>query len=319
MKQLYLLLVIFFYACDTHELTEGIEDADYIPFEVSYNPLYFDVDTTYFEFSKSIKVVNAIEEASGLAQGRVNLDCYYTHNDRGHSNIVYLYNSQAEQLGRFRLGMAWSIDYEDISNFTSQTGEHFLYVGDFGDNPLNRDWYEIHYFKEPEAPADKDFYVVLDDVKTIKYKYLPSKEIEETYPNYDCEAMFVEPETNHIYLFTKAATNCLVYRINYPFLEDEQNEAEYLGKIKINGQKVTAADISKDGTKILIKTYETVFYWERDHSESIVDLLQTEPLRVPYVGEVQGEAICFTTDGGYLTTSEKDKNVHPSFNFYKQK
>jgi hypothetical protein len=78
-----------------------------------------------------------------------------------------------------------------------------------------------------------------------------------------------------------------------------------------------AGDISRDGTKILIKNYFSIYFWERQQGESIPQALQRSPKRLPYVPEPQGEAIGFNSDGSaFFTISEKRFNVQPTLYRY---
>lgn len=322
MKRLYYIILFFCLCplltfCKTDETKPEIPE-EYQPFDVSYTPFDIQIDDSFYQFDYVIPMQNYIPEASGIVEGRVNPNKYFTHNDRGHANFVYLFGKEGDRLGQFRMVGAGSIDYEDISNYTDADGKHYIYVGDIGDNPLNRRHYNIYVFEEPDASnLAKGFNEDINEVEKVRY-YFPDPEDETGHLSYDTEAMFVEPGTNDIYLFTKSPTNSYVYRVNYPF-DDEMNEAEYLGRIRISGEKVTAADISADGKKVILKTYETVFEWSRTLDTPITNMLQTTPTRLPYIGEVQGEAICYLSTGGYITVSEIKNSVLPQFYFYKEK
>ncbi|MCW3120953.1 MAG: hypothetical protein JWQ38_445, partial [Flavipsychrobacter sp.] len=95
-------------------------------------------------------------------------------------------------------------------------------------------------------------------------------------------------------------------------LSFEANETRVLtkrAKLHIPGFKpfkyVTAADISKDGKQILLKTYENVYYWQRKSGEHVWETMQRNPKELHYEVQKQGEAIGFTADGkGYYTISE---------------
>jgi hypothetical protein len=70
---------------------------------------------------------------------------------------------------------------------------------------------------------------------------------------------------------------------------------------------LTAGDISHDGSMIILKNYLYAWHWERNLNESVADALKRPGMRVAYMPEEQGEAICFTRDDrGYITTSERE-------------
>ena len=81
-----------------------------------------------------------------------------------------------------------------------------------------------------------------------------------------------------------------------------------------------AADVSRDGSQILIKNYLQVFYWTRQANQSLSEALQAPPLRLPYVPEPQGEAIGFNFKGdAYFTLSEKRNGIVPTLYRYPKK
>ena len=68
---------------------------------------------------------------------------------------------------------------------------------------------------------------------------------------------------------------------------------------------ITAGDISRDGSEIIVKSYGNIFYWKRKNGESVVNCLKETPKILPYKPEPQGEAIGFCHDGqSYYTISE---------------
>jgi hypothetical protein len=76
---------------------------------------------------------------------------------------------------------------------------------------------------------------------------------------------------------------------------------------------VTAADVSRDGTEVAVRTYDHVLLYDRDPSEDIAQVLEDQkPVMGPVPDEQQGEAIGFFPDGrGYVTTSEgTDQFLH---------
>src|SRR5690606_29355526 len=93
---------------------------------------------------------------------------------------------------------------------------------------------------------------------------------------------------------------------------------EYVMSLPI--PKVCAADISPDGSEILIKNYTQIYYWRRTGDETIEETLKKDPVNLPYTTEPQGEAITFDRDGkGYYTLSEENNNKKPFLLFYARK
>ncbi|MBS1528384.1 MAG: PE-PGRS family protein, partial [Bacteroidetes bacterium] len=70
--------------------------------------------------------------------------------------------------------------------------------------------------------------------------------------------------------------------------------------------KATGGDISPDGTEILMRTNELIWYWKLPAGTSITQGLLSQPEVAPYANnEPQGEGIGFAADGsGYYTDTE---------------
>ena len=99
----------------------------------------------------------------------------------------------------------------------------------------------------------------------------------------------------------------------------DQGEAFLTEVGKLPFTSVVAADISQDGRKILIKTYLSIYYWERNIGESVEEALTRAPIELPYAPEPQGESIGFTADASaFYTLSEKRFEYVPVLYRYPQ-
>src|SRR5690606_1376893 len=80
---------------------------------------------------------------------------------------------------------------------------------------------------------------------------------------------------------------------------------------------ITSADISVDGTEILVKNLLNVYYWRRRPGETVPEALNRRAIRLPYRPEPQGEAIAFSNKGnGYYTLSEAVLGLDAILYFY---
>jgi len=269
------------------------------------------------EVSGDIQVPD-IREASGLAASPTFDHSFWTHNDSGGSPIVYLISATGQLRGKVLIKGANNRDWEDIDIGPGPDANvNYIYVGEIGDNNARYDEKRIYRFPEPEKVSGSDVTDTVYNADIIRFVYPDGPR--------DAETLFVDPLTKDIYILSKRETSVNIYRAAYP--QDTENviTLEKLGTLPIEaeniGDQIVAGDITKDGMEILLKSYNKVYYWQRnDVSTSIVDLLQSEPTELPYTPEPQGEAITFATDNsGYYTLSEKRFTEQQRLYFYKRK
>ncbi len=245
-----------------------------------------------------------ISEASGIAAGQKNPGVLWVHNDSGGSPIVYAMSTNGKHLGEYIIQGIANRDWEDIAVAPgSISGQSYIYIGEIGDNDAKFNTKYVYRIQEPQvdtltAPAS----FMLSGVETIRIKYPDG--------NRDAETLLVDPTTKDIYIISKRESNPVVYRILYPQSLDEENVAEKLGTLNILFP--VAGDISMDGSEILVKNYhplhtnENIYYWYRRAGHTIWDALQDTARIVPYEPEIQGEAVCWDSDGlNYYTVSEE--------------
>ena len=255
-----------------------------------------------------------IVEASGLVASQKNVGALWTHNDSGGNPKVYLINDRGSTIATYVLAGATSRDWEDIAIGPGpQEGETYVYVGEIGDNNAQYPIKKIYRFVEPEV-SENGVTDTIRQVDTIRVVYPDGAR--------DAETLLVDPWTADVYILSKRERYVNIYRDAFPQRTTALDTLEKLGQIPREQvgilEQLVGGDISSDGKEILLKSYIQVFYWHRnDEQTSIVDLLQTEPQRLPYTPEPQGEASGFADDSsGYYTLSEQQSGIKPHLYFY---
>ncbi len=241
-----------------------------------------------------------IDEASGLAASRSHHHILYTHNDSGGEPLIYMIDTLADYRGKIRLNGVHNRDWEDIAVGPGPIeGKNYVYVGDIGDNYSKYDQLFIYRFAEPDILGEN--LDITPEKITLKYPDGPR----------DAETLMVDPWNGDVFILTKRDSSNVLYRAKADQLEN--GKTTVLEKImKLPVTMSTAGDISLDGTQILIKNYWVVYYWQRDKGQSIPDVLNSDPVLLPYNPEPQGEAIAFLPHGNtYFTLSEKKLRVEP--------
>jgi hypothetical protein len=267
-----------------------------------------EADTSLFYKQQSLGSVSGeLDEASGLVASVTNPGYLWTHNDGNNPSEIYLINDKAETVMTCRLKRAWNDDWEDITIGPGpEPGVNYLYVADIGDNGAKNRFKRLYRIKEPILAEGKH---VLDDVEKILIE-LPDG------PR-DSEAIMVDPISKNFYIISKRERSVRLYEIKYPFVNDTI-QAVKLGKLPFTD--IVAANISPDGSEVLIKNYGEIYYWKRQGDEPIVDVLNRKPINIDYDREPQGEAIAWKLDGsGFYTLSESKIIVGGNLYFFKRK
>ena len=305
-------------------------------------PLVFNGDTvewnTEYErvYVGDLKKAAGLVEISGIACSRVTpgyiwmesddySDCIIATNDKGTARVKLV--NLTPRVGRS--------DWEDMCGGV-YNGKNYLFIGAFGDNNASTGKYKIVYLEEP----------AIGDVKS---QTIAPSVINFQYPGgikHNAESMMYDNVEQKLYIITKVYYDvCQVFSLDMSLdYGDELQTLEYvcdLGKSddigkgmfieeKANGQKdttilaykgfhlATAADISPDGSQILIKNqnntaqdhgqeYSWVLLWKREQNESIGDALKRQPQAIhSYEQEWQGEAICWLDHNVFFTVSDDD-------------
>ena len=94
------------------------------------------------DFEKPV-IVGRIEspdvtESSGIAASLCQPKVFWTHNDSGDDAFIFAMGENGKNLGTYRVTGARNSDWEDIASYKSPDGTCYLYIGDIGNNKLER-------------------------------------------------------------------------------------------------------------------------------------------------------------------------------------
>lgn len=248
-----------------------------------------------------------LEEASGLVASAAHPGYFWTHNDSGNGAELFLIDSNAQIVATMPLANVRNRDWEDITLGSGpEPDKTYLYVGDIGDNNAQYPFKIVYRLEEPSEVENK----VIEKLDTV-YIQLPDG-------TRDSESLMIDPISSRMFIVSKREDSVRLYQFSNTWKSGDTLTAEL--KIKMPYNLTVAADISVDGSEVLLKNYDHVYYWKREGSESIADLLQQTPLELRYKPEKQGEAIAWSRDGkGYYTLSESSTHERARLLFYKRK
>lgn len=243
----------------------------------------------------------ALDEVSGVVCGSEGI--LYVHNDSGDSSRFYAISPDGELLatmnfsGDPKKGKLGVEDCEDIAIGPGPEGKSYIYLGDIGDNGGNRGYVTVYRFLEPVG--QRGVIQIGSSALHLKYPNGPQ----------DAEAMMVDAVSRELIIVSKRQDTVGIYSAPIDFRDGDTVVLKKRGGLFLGGTQpgrlVVAADISRDGSQVLIKSYAGVYHWRRKGQEPICETLRRRPVQLPYQMEPQGEAIGFNVDGrGYYCISE---------------
>jgi hypothetical protein len=252
---------------------------------------------------------NGIDEASGIAASRLNAGILWVHNDSGDKSRIFALNTSGRLCATVYLKGIEARDWEDIAVSTGpDSGISYIYIAETGDNKARYDEKRIYRFREPLIDSSKSNVIeTVSNVETIRFRYADGMR--------DAEALMVDPLTRDCYIVTKREMNVRIYRLPFPQDTMKTVTVKYLDTLDLS--VIVAADISGDGSEVIMKNYSEVLYWKMKPKESIIKMVRRKPQKLPYIKESQGEAVCFSADGkGYYTIGEKKVKEECHLYFY---
>jgi hypothetical protein len=212
-------------------------------------------------------------EISGVAASRVNPGLLYVHNDSGNPSQVYLTDGSGANKGTLDLTGLSNRDWEDIAVGPGPVdGKSYVYVADIGDNDAKYQTVLIYRFMEPDLTG-KTLPVALDitavDILEMKYPDGPR----------NAETLMVDPLTKAIYIVSKESGLAKIYMAAYPQSSTTITTLSPVAKLQFN--KATGGDIAADGTEMLLRNKEQIWYWKIPVGTSVTATFLLQPPACP--------------------------------------
>jgi len=253
--------------------------------------------------------LDRIDESSGLAASRCRPDVLWTHNDSGDDPLIYAFGPDGRHLGIWRVEGARHIDWEDMALARDSEGTCRIYIGEIGNNDLERPGGTIYRIREPAVPDDS--------AKPDRRRRLttePAEILRFSYPDgpQDSEALLVHPESGVIYIFSKEVSrSAVVYRIE-PKFGGELVIAERIAAVSLpavpNGL-VTAGDISPDGKRLILTDYIAGYEFEISPDDrDLRTVWQARPAVIDLGKRKDGEAVAYGPDSRSIFATGEKRN-----------
>ena len=265
-------------------------------------------------------------EASGLvaSTGGLNPGILWTHNDApkfpnrpNNRNRIYAIDAHnnGEVVAAYSIEGAKNIDWEDIAYGNGPEGKNndkYIYLGDIGDNDEYRNEIYIYRIREPNVRAGGSPYLTEWDRLTLTYPDRRPRNVE---------AFLFDPVDEIFYLMTKRGGNIFSTPAKWGRGSASMTLRQAGLMSEFRKQPLVGADISPDGSEILLKYYGSVKYFCRDKEETVADVFRThDSLKLSYDREKEpkGEAVAWAKEGFY-TLSEQDRHATTPLYFYKRR
>jgi hypothetical protein len=213
-----------------------------------------------------------------------------------------------KHLGTWRVTGAEHIDWEDMALVRDEEGKCSIYIGEIGNNDLERAEGKIYRVLEPVITAEA--------ARTKRDSALttaPAESLTFAYPDgrHDAEALLVHPETGTIYIVTKKISERAgVYRIEPRFNMGSIIAAKKVAEVAVpavpNGL-ITGGDISADGRKAVLCDYSAAYELALPGDATEFDeIWKQKPAAFDIGKRRNGEAIAISPDGqAVFATGEK--------------
>ena len=261
-----------------------------------------------------------IKEASGIAVSHQNENVLWVINDSGNAPSLYAVLSNGRFVGEFTVTHTQNTDWEDLAVF-EYNQDHFIMIGDVGDNQAVREFCSLYIVKEPKLTRlASNENKVLTPVSEIRFQY-------EDGPQ-DCEAVAVDTVTRRILLLSKRKKYPDLYELPLQFTPSETvktarkvvkitqipqpTQADFKHKYGKYRSQPTSMDLSHDGRILVILTYKDAYLYYREPGQNWADIFEKPPWQIPLphpnAGKLaQREAICISHRTGELVVTSEGR------------
>jgi hypothetical protein len=231
------------------------------------------------DIPSSLKETSAIEKTT-------NSNILWVIQDSGNANHLYGLNTKGDIIKDIKIVNADNMDWEDLTS----DSEGNIYIGDFGNNSENREYFTIYKVSNAE------------NAKASTHASLINFTLPKDMKSVDFESFFLYKE--FFYVFSKDRKRCELIKIPN---EEGKHVATYVSKIELKGKhnKVTSADISDNGQIVVLLNHDKLWklsnYSNDDFFNGKMEVLEFEH-------DSQKEGVSIIKENQVLITDERHKS-----------
>ena len=249
--------------------------------------------TACFDAARIGNLPATLDEASGIAVSRRDPGIIWAHNDSEGIATLYALDHDGALIAEIEMPAAGrQSDWEDIAAGPCPAGD-CLYIADIGDNLHDRQDRAILRIAEPDVHGAGPIAI---ETYPIRYPDGPV----------DAEALFVMPDTS-VYILTKGRRQDIsLFRYPPPLRAGERVKLEHVQQLRDGVAQmpdlVTAADASRDGSRIAVRTYTRVTLFRFDGDT--LARLAGDGGDITSLAEPQGEGLAIAAGDTLLLATE---------------
>ncbi|MGQ0528772.1 MAG: hypothetical protein ACT4PG_02955 [Panacagrimonas sp.] len=245
-------------------------------------------------------------ENSGIVRSRSTPDLFWMQNDSSDEPRIYpvrrngsvVPSHRKPQVPGVLLGGALNVDWEAIA----VDSEGHIIVGDLGNNRNDRRDLLLYYVDEPSPTAEQ---TVVKKKLFVRYPQQTRFPAPKDDFNYDSEGIFTVGTTVYVLTKHRSDTRTRLYRLESPQLH-QTNDLVLIGSFDAGG-KVTGADATADGKKLVMITYDRIWLFETEAGTDgwFDGRISWRPYQARGV-----EAVAFLDDETLVMASEPDAELY---------
>ncbi|NND77456.1 MAG: hypothetical protein HKN39_04680 [Flavobacteriales bacterium] len=247
-----------------------------------------------------------VDESSGLSFTGPN--SIWTHNDTDNDALIFNIDLNGTFLEEIELSDVIPVDFEDVAF----DGLINFYIADLGNNLNDRMDLKIYKIPNPDLLDNSIFPEVIEVTLSDQSQFPPSDEDK----NFDIEAMIYFNDALH--LFSRNRTNPFNGIIKHykldptPGTQAAELQGTYFGNLSENHSGITGADISPDGSRLVLLSNAALFTFTQFEGDNFFGGTQTYNF---FSNNTSKEGVCFIDNCMIRIGEESSANGDPG-NFY---
>lgn len=261
-------------------------------------------------------------EASGITRDPRDADVFWVHNDSGNPAELFAVDASGRLIAIVPLENVPNRDFEDIAVGPCTSGS-CLYLGDIGDNLALHSSVRIHRLPLPELPElPGDTQASAPREAPTLPALRPDASWDLVYPAgpRDAESLAIDAERDELIIVTKGREDVVeLYGLPLSDLRGRPGSPDTLrrvGRLPLpigsgTSQLITAADLSPDGSRLVVRSYTTLYEFAWPGAADFDTLAVPAASSLLSALEAQGEGVAWDDSAETLVLVSEGRGGRP--------